>query len=173
MSRERRGCGRIGIALRMASSVRWVRAGVGVASAVPARYICSDIYLKVNTFMGRPPGRIQHRPLQLRVSDQFVKSVDVWRRRQSDRTSRSEAIRRLVELGLASAPTRNSKPGAREPATLAALEWADKTIETLADPSLSDEERAKIRRRLLKAPKEFREMRGDQPVPPAQRATRR
>jgi hypothetical protein len=51
----------------------------------------------------RPPGRPsktpQDRPFQMRVSDEFFRVVDDWRRRQKDLPSRAEAIRRLVELG--------------------------------------------------------------------------
>lgn len=56
--------------------------------------------IKVNTFMGRPPGRIQDRPFQMRVSEEFLESVDRWRVKQPDQPSMAEAIRRLVELGL-------------------------------------------------------------------------
>jgi hypothetical protein len=38
--------------------------------------------------------------LQLVTSKAFVVAVDDWRRKQPDLPSRSEAIRRLVELGL-------------------------------------------------------------------------
>jgi hypothetical protein len=38
--------------------------------------------------------------LQMRVSKNFIKIVDAWRRKQEDLPGRSEAIRRLVELGL-------------------------------------------------------------------------
>jgi hypothetical protein len=51
----------------------------------------------------RPPGRpsktLQDRPFQMRVSDEFLRVVDDWRRRQKDLPSRAEAIRLLVELG--------------------------------------------------------------------------
>lgn len=50
--------------------------------------------------MGRPPGRIQDRPFQMRVSEEFLESVDRWRVKQPDQPSMAEAIRRLVELGL-------------------------------------------------------------------------
>jgi hypothetical protein len=50
--------------------------------------------------MGRPPGRIQDRLFQMRVSDEFLKVVDKWRAKQEDEPSRAEAIRRLIELGL-------------------------------------------------------------------------
>jgi hypothetical protein len=36
----------------------------------------------------------------MRVSDEFLKSVDKWRAKQDDKPSRAEAIRRLVDLGL-------------------------------------------------------------------------
>jgi hypothetical protein len=40
--------------------------------------------------------------LEMRVDDAFLKRVDDWRRTEPDIPSRSEAIRRLVEFGLAS-----------------------------------------------------------------------
>jgi metal-responsive CopG/Arc/MetJ family transcriptional regulator len=44
----------------------------------------------------------QSERLQMRVSKEFLKVVDMWRRKQEDIPNRSEAIRRLVELGLKS-----------------------------------------------------------------------
>ncbi|MBR1154518.1 hypothetical protein [Bradyrhizobium sp. JYMT SZCCT0428] len=35
-----------------------------------------------------------------RLSDEFIATVDAWADQQADEPSRSEAIRRLVELGL-------------------------------------------------------------------------
>jgi hypothetical protein len=40
----------------------------------------------------------------MRLSDEFMASVDAWSGRQDDTPSRSEAIRRLVELGLKAKP---------------------------------------------------------------------
>lgn len=37
---------------------------------------------------------------ELRVSEEFLKKVDDWRRKQPDLPPRAEAIRRLVEQGL-------------------------------------------------------------------------
>jgi hypothetical protein len=65
-------------------------------------YIISSMKVNTkNTKRGRPLGQTQDRPLQMRVSDAFIKAVDDWRRIQPDLPSRTEAIRRLVELGLA------------------------------------------------------------------------
>jgi hypothetical protein len=38
----------------------------------------------------------------MRVSEQFLRMVDDWRRTQVDLPSRAEAIRRLVEFGVKS-----------------------------------------------------------------------
>jgi hypothetical protein len=43
--------------------------------------------------------RLEQR-VQLVTSKRLMTSVDEWRRRQEDIPSRSEAIRRLIELGL-------------------------------------------------------------------------
>jgi hypothetical protein len=52
--------------------------------------------MKVNIFMGRPPGRIQDRLFQMRLSEEFLERLDEWRRKQPDPPSRAEAIRRLT-----------------------------------------------------------------------------
>jgi len=87
--------------------------------------------------------------------------VDKWAGLQADAPTRSEAIRRLVELGLkVKMPARPvSKPGRR----LRAQELATKAIEQIVDPSAPPEERAQRRHRLTKGPTEFREDRVDLP----------
>jgi hypothetical protein len=40
------------------------------------------------------------RPFQMRVSDEWLKTIDDWRRQQPDLPSRAQAIRRLVEKAL-------------------------------------------------------------------------
>lgn len=47
---------------------------------------------------------------QMRTNDEFLRRVDDWRRAQEDLPSRTEAIRRLVELGL-KASTEQAKDG--------------------------------------------------------------
>jgi hypothetical protein len=88
--------------------VAWVRAGGEFAAChQPVSFINHDVFI-VNTYnaqmtgkhlpRGRPPRRIQDRPFQMRVSEQFLQTVDDWRRGQIDLPSRAEAIRRMVEL---------------------------------------------------------------------------
>jgi hypothetical protein len=95
----------------------------------------------------------------VRLPAELTAAVDKWG--QDHETNRSEAIRRLVELGLTvKAPAKPiSKPGRR----LRAQELATKAIEKMIDPSAPPEERAQRRRRLTKGPPEFREDRVDLP----------
>jgi len=46
----------------------------------------------------------------MRVSLAFLRKVDGWRRQQQDLPGRSEAIRRLVERGLAVEPEEPEEP---------------------------------------------------------------
>jgi hypothetical protein len=49
------------------------------------------------------------RPYQIRLSTAFWRKVDEWRRQQPEIPARAEAIRRLVELGLAAEHDRRQK----------------------------------------------------------------
>lgn len=137
-----------------------VRDGCGVASTIRARYIGDDIYIKVNTFMGRPQGRIHSTLFQMRASTPFLKSVDNWRAAQDDNPSRAEAVRRLVELGL----TIGSKdPLPSHGQKLRAREMAGKAIDRMTDATAHPHDQASRKQRLLKGPEEFREARVDRP----------
>jgi len=107
---------------------------------------------------GRPPtGRDPH--VTARFPQTLVDQVEAWAARND--ATRSEAIRRLVEMGLATtgpAPKRSNKRAA-----LKAAELAGTMIDWLGDKSARPEEQAKRKRRLVKGPSEFREMRDDLP----------
>ena len=94
----------------------------------------------------------------IRLSEEFRAAVDKWAAKQDDKPPRSEAIRRLVELGL----TMKSKQAPVERATRA-RELAAKAIEKISDPSASQEERTQRRRRITRGPQEFRDDRVDLP----------
>jgi hypothetical protein len=107
---------------------------------------------------GRPAtGRDPH--VTSRMPPGLLAEVEAWA--TANDTTRSEAIRRLVELGLTvKTPARPaSKPGRR----LRARELAATAIEKIIDPAAAPEEQAQRRRRLTKEPPEFREARVDQP----------
>jgi hypothetical protein len=95
----------------------------------------------------------------IRLPPKLTTSIDKWAARNGA-ASRSEAIRRLVELGLASV-----KPQQPTSATAAAMAsaMAGRQIDKLANPAMPEEERHARKRRLIKGPREFREIRGDQP----------
>jgi hypothetical protein len=82
-----------------------------------------------------------------------------WAEYQPDKPSLSEAIRRLVEIGLAAKPP--AKTGSKPGRLLRAQELAARAIDKISDPSAPPEELAQRRRRLTKGPEEFREMRVD------------
>ena len=96
----------------------------------------------------------------IRLSEEFRAAVDKWAAKQDDKPPRSEAIRRLVELGLT--VKTKSKQAPVERATHA-RELAAKAIEKISDPSASQEERTQRRRRITRGPQEFREDRVDLP----------
>ena len=113
-----------------------------------------------------------------------------WAEFQPDVPKLSEAVRRLVELGLTvktkARPTgrpssalvadlaaeaidslgpkvQASRPGGKLGRKLRAQELATKAIEKIIDPAAPPEERTQRRRRLTKGPPEFRDARIDQP----------
>jgi hypothetical protein len=103
---------------------------------------------------GRPAtGKDPH--IAARMPPALIAEVEAWAR--ANDTSRSDAFRRLVELGL----TVMAKP--KQPAAERAKELATKTIEKISDPMAPPEERAQRRRTLTKGPSEFREDRIDLP----------
>jgi hypothetical protein len=97
----------------------------------------------------------------VRLSPALGAEVDKRAGSQADTPTRSEAIRRLVELGLR--VKTEAKPVSRPGRRLRARELATEAIEKISDPSTPPEERAQRRRRLTKGPSEFREARVDQP----------
>jgi hypothetical protein len=96
-----------------------------------------------------------------RWPEKTVATIDAWAAAQDDEPGRSEAIRRLVELGLkGTTPTKANRTTSNK---LRAQELAAKAIDKIADPEAPPEERAQRQRRLTKGPEEFREVRVDRP----------
>ena len=106
---------------------------------------------------GRDPVTAIRLPEDLRVR------VEAWATKLDDTPSRSEAIRRLVEMGLASARPTIAKTSGKTAARASKL--AGQMIDILGDGSAPIEEREKRKRRLIKGPPEFRKMRADLPKP--------
>jgi len=93
----------------------------------------------------------------IRLPKAVLEAVKAWSLNQDDKPNRSQAIGRLVELGLTEKvwPKQPSRTRAAR-----ASELARKTIEGMVDPR-DTEEAANRKRRLLKGPEEFQEVRVD------------
>jgi Arc/MetJ-type ribon-helix-helix transcriptional regulator len=94
----------------------------------------------------------------IRLSPDLRKAIDGWSAKQDDMPSRSEAIRRLVEQALAIASPGRRPKAESVKATAMARQELDRAVD---DGTAAPEERERRKRRLLKGPTEFREMRGD------------
>jgi len=93
-----------------------------------------------------------------RASPTMRASVVRWAERQSDNPSLSEAIRRLVELGLTIGARPKQSAAARAER---AKDLAAKVIDGFPVHTTDTEETASRKRRLLKGPEEFRDARVD------------
>ena len=110
----------------------------------------------IRTNKGGRPATGKDPLISARVPPATVDAIDTWAANKS--ATRSEAIRRLVELGL-TVKTATSSGGRADRAT----ELAAKAIDKIGDPAADPEEHAQRRRRLTKGPEEFREVRVDRP----------
>jgi hypothetical protein len=99
----------------------------------------------------------------VKLSQQLTAEVDAWA--EAHDTARSDAIRRLVELGLSATSPLDQSAGAarRDPVEIEHL--AVKQIDQLLDPSLPIAERERRIRRLTEGPPEFFDERIDLPKP--------
>ena len=86
--------------------------------------------------------------------------IDAWALKQPDKPGRPAAIRRLIKQALGRAVLKRApnKETARKASTLAYRE-----IENLGDTSQPLEEQQRRKRRLIRGPSEFRDIRADQP----------
>ena len=93
----------------------------------------------------------------IRLPAALIEDVAKWSA-QHNAASRSEAIRRLLELGLSLFVS--SRPPSQKTRAKAA-DLAAEAIDRHTDQSAPPEEQASRKRKLLKGPKEFRDMRKD------------
>jgi len=103
------------------------------------------------------PTAPKHTPFAVRLPIALVNRIDVWAGEHDART-RAEAIRRLVEVGLTAKAPRTPKAGQR--ARAAAL--AGHQIDRMGDTSVTAQERATRKLRLMDGPSVFRSARRDQ-----------
>ena len=133
----------------------------GVTSTVAGRLIF--MYRKImKRSISRTEKRGRGRPrtnptsVHLSLAPDLLARIDQFLAAQMDTPSRPEVIRRLIELALGDLePAKQLNPRARS----RALDLASKQIDKLIDPATPDEERQVRKRRLLKGPREFRDIR--------------
>jgi hypothetical protein len=100
----------------------------------------------------------------LRLSAQLALAIETWAKSQADTPTRSEAIRRLVEIGLGKSPPTAKLPPTSKATAERAKELAGNAIDRMVEPAASVDEKAIRKRRLIKGPSEFREARVDRPT---------
>jgi hypothetical protein len=87
-----------------------------------------------------------------------------WAEKQPDAPSLSEAIRRLVELGLTvRSKGRLKSEDVRHGAKQRARELAGAAIDEMTDTTASADDRGNRKRRLIRGPEEFQSVRRDRP----------
>ena len=94
-----------------------------------------------------------------RAEPKLRAAIVKWAENQPDMPSLSEATRRLVELGLTVKTRRPTSEGQK----LRAREMAGTAIDRMTDTTTNPDDQARRKRRLLKGPEEFREVRVDRP----------
>ena len=98
----------------------------------------------------------------VRLQPDALSALDKWAAGQEGAPTRPEAIRRLIKLGLLANAGRQKparEPGSRSKHAAKAADMAGQEIDRRTDLSAPTEEQARRKRRLIKGPGEFREMR--------------
>jgi hypothetical protein len=109
---------------------------------------------------GRP--RTNPTSIQLTLLPRQLAALDAWTAKHTPGSTRSEAIRLLLEQSLPGHPRAHDHRAAHKASELAA-----KAIDGLADKSRPAADHAQAKRRLIHGPKEFRDVRIDRPKPKA------
>jgi hypothetical protein len=108
---------------------------------------------------GRPATTGKGTQIGMRWQEPQLSDIDAWMEKHEIAT-RSEAIRRLVEIGLSgakkfTAPSQQTRAKAKK--------FAAEQIDRMGNSTATTEEQASRKQRLLKGPEEFREARVDRP----------
>lgn len=111
---------------------------------------------------GRPKSTGKGELIGVRLLPEPLAAFDSWIAKQREPLSRPEAIRRLLAIGLKAKPM---QPLHTKKAAAKAAKIAERHIDPLIEPSTPAEERHGRKRRLIKGPGEFRDIRADLPKP--------
>jgi hypothetical protein len=94
-----------------------------------------------------------------RAPPELRAAIVKWAENHPDQPGLSASVRRLVELGLTVKPSKPKQSPAERAAR--AKELASRTIDTLTVGAANSDEHAIRKRRLIKGPEEFRDLRVD------------
>lgn len=107
----------------------------------------------------RPPAsKTVETAITVRLSRDLLERLDRWIGSQERVVDRSEAVGRLTKMGLDHAEV-SLKPGKSSRGAEEAAGMANDMIDSLGDRSATRDDREQRKRRLVKGPSEFREMR--------------
>jgi len=113
-----------------------------------------------------PPPTGKGTQIVVRMQPAPLEALDDWASQQADGPTRAEAIRRLVEIGLTvkteSPPKGEDRPKGDDQ-NQRAREMAGSAIDKIADASVSPDDQVSRKRRLVKGPEEFQNIRRDRP----------
>jgi hypothetical protein len=98
-----------------------------------------------------------------RWPESTVAVIDAWASRQEDSPARSEAIRRLVEIGLGKSVPAIAAKSTAKASSERARELAGNTIDKLKNTKASPDDQVSRKGRLVKGPEEFQNIRRDRP----------
>jgi hypothetical protein len=118
--------------------------------------------VRVNTKRrrGRPKTTGKGELIGVRLQSSQLSALDRWIARQESAPTRPEAIRQLMDFALSG--SESDRPTSKAMAEKAA-ELANQAIETATGKSQSAEEQQTRKRTLIRGPREFRDIRRDQP----------
>jgi len=100
----------------------------------------------------------------VRLTPKLINTIDTWGTEHGTK-SRSETIRRLVEIGLIASTKTQPMPQRSPESAWKASDMAAQQIDKMADSSATNEEQHARKRRLLKGPEGFRDARSNHPKP--------
>lgn len=112
---------------------------------------------------GRPSTGGRRDGVLVRFEREQIDALDAWIARQPAPPSRPEAIRRLVELGLGKPVPTITVTSTANASSERAREMAGNTIDKLKDAKASPDDQINRKRRLVKGPEEFQNVRRDRP----------
>ena len=134
-------------------------------SAIGPVFAILNSMTKISENRGRPKTTGKGTLIGVRILPDLMRRLDQWILSQNDHPSRPEAIRRLAELALMGpfASTAAARHRDKKKAASQATELAGDVIDRLTDESAPTEEQEKRKRKLIKGPLEFCDLRKDQP----------